>query len=136
MKYHLCTLAVALLLPLAAQAGKEERDFMNGTVEPALKEATAALKKNCGAEVKFDVKDSLKSKDDLFTLKHFAEGIAKESGKYCSDKESKAAIAKLKTIEYARTAETGLQVAGGKAVVTTDGSSNVTWEMLAKALDK
>lgn len=128
---------ILLCLPLAAWAGKAERDFMTAEVEPAVKEATAAFKKSCGCDVKFDVKqDSFQSKDDMFKIKYFASTIKDNAGSYCSDAATKKAMCKIKSIEFSKTAETALKFNAGKVTASTDGTSQPSWEMLTREVDK
>lgn len=133
-------LAAALLVsPLSALAGKEERDFIAASLEPAVKTAAAALKNACNASVKIDVKlDTFKTVDELRQPRYFLEKIEGNAPKYCTDAGSKTAIAKLKTLEISRGAGTDVDVkfAGGKAVAITGASSFPSWEQLAQAVDK
>ncbi|MES2040682.1 hypothetical protein ACO0LD_04225 [Undibacterium sp. Ji83W] len=129
--------AIILLLPLTAFAGKAERDFMSNEVEPAVKAATAGLKTSCGCDVKFDIKaDSFQTTDDMFKIKHFASTIKDNAGAYCADAASKKAICKMKSIEFSKAASTYLKFAAGKVTATTDGTSQPSWEMLTREVDK
>lgn len=129
--------AIILLLPLTAFAGKAERDFMSNEVEPAVKAATAGLKTSCGCDVKFDIKaDSFQTTDDMFKIKYFASTIKDNAGAYCADAASKKAICKMKTIEFSKAASTYLKFAAGKVTATTDGTSQPSWEMLTREVDK
>jgi hypothetical protein len=131
-------LAAALLVsPLSALAGKEERDFIASSLEPAVKTATAALKNACNASVKIDVKlDSFKTVDELRQPRHFLGKIEENAPKYCTDAGSKAAIGKLKTLEISRGTEVEVKFAGGKGTVTTGASSFPSWEQLTREVDK
>ncbi len=127
---------ILLFTPLLAFAGKAERDFIASDVDPAVKTAAATLKKSCGCDVKFDIKiDSFKDKDELFKIKHFATMITENSAPYCSDAASKAAVCKLKTIEFSK-GSTDFKFAGGKGTATTDGTSTPSWDMITRVIDK
>ena len=129
--------AIALLLPLSAFAGKAERDFMSNEVEPAVKAATASFKTSCGCDVKFDIKaDSFQSTDDMFKIKYFASTIKDNAASYCTDAATKKAICKMKSIEFSKATSTYLKFAAGKVTATTDGTSQPSWEMLTKEVDK
>ncbi|PXX37851.1 hypothetical protein [Undibacterium pigrum] len=129
--------AILLLLPLTAFAGKAERDFMTNEVDPAIKAATASLKTSCGCDVKFDVKvDSFQTTDDMFKIKYFASTIKDNTASYCSDAATKKAICKMKSIEFSKAASTYLKFAAGKVTATTDGTSQPSWEMLTREVDK
>lgn len=128
---------IALLLPLTAFAGKAERDFMSNEVEPAVKAATSSLKTSCGCDVKFDIKaDSFQSTDDMFKIKYFAATIKDNVASYCADAATKKAMCKMKSIEFSKAATTYLKFAGGKVSATTDGTSQPSWEMLTREVDK
>lgn len=129
--------AILLVLPLTAFAGKAEREMMSNEVEPAVKAATGSLKTSCGCDVKFDIKtDSFQTTDDMFKIKYFASTIKDNAGSYCADAASKKAMCKMKTIEFSKAATTSLKFASGKVVATTDGTSQPSWEMLTKEVDK
>jgi hypothetical protein len=137
MKLNIPAVCLSLLLPLAAHAGKEERDFTTQQLEPGIAAAKEALKKNCTADVKFNINyDTLKTKDDLTKVMLTARSITEDTAKYCSDKGTKAAISKLKTIDYTKSDKTDLSFANGKISVTTDGNSYAGWDAFASAIDK
>jgi hypothetical protein len=120
-----------------AHAGKAERDFYTAEVEPALKTATTTLKQSCGCDVKVNVKqDSFQTVDHLRQVRYSAGTIIDNAPRYCNDAPSKAAVCKLKTLEYARTGTTAFKFAAGKGVITLDESSYPSWDMLAAELDK
>jgi len=129
--------AILLLLPLTAFAGKAERDFMTNEVEPAVKAATASLKTSCGCDVKFDIKaDSFQTTDDMFKIKYFASTIKDNVVSYCTDAATKKAMCKMKNIEFSKAATTALKFSGGKVTASTDGTSQPSWEMLTREVDK
>ncbi len=129
--------ALSLVCATAAHAGKAERDFYAAEVEPALKTATTTLKQSCGCDVKVSVKqDSFQTVDHLRQVRYSAGTIIDNAPRYCNDAPSKAAVCKLKTLEYARTGTTAFKFAAGKGVITLDESSYPSWDMLAAELDK
>lgn len=120
-----------------AHAGKPERDFLAAEVAPALKAAASTLKQSCGCDVKMDVKqDSFQTVDHLRQVRYAAGTIVDNAPRYCSDAPSKAAVCKLKALEFARTGTTAFKFAAGKGVITLDESSYPSWDMLAAELDK
>ena len=120
-----------------AHAGKPERDFLAAEVAPALKAAASTLKQSCGCEVKMDVKqDSFQTVDHLRQVRYAAGTIVDNAPRYCNDAPSKAAVCKLKTLEFARTGTTTFKFAAGKGVITFDESSYPSWDMLTAQLDK
>jgi hypothetical protein len=131
---------IALILafaPLAAFAGKAERDYVTGTAEPAVKEAAATLKKSCGCDVKIDVKtDGYKDVDELRQITYVSKAISQNAPAYCSDAPSKAAVCKLKTLEISRGTTTDFKFSGGKGIATSDSSSSASWDMIVQQLDK
>lgn len=119
------------------QAGKVELDFYKEQVEPALITAATTLKQSCGCSVNMNVrKESFESVPQLRQIRHSAGMIIDNAPRYCNDASSKAAVCKLKTLEYARTGTTAFKFAAGKGVITLDESSYPSWDMLAAELDK
>ena len=128
---------VLLMAPLMAFAGKAERDFITYDAEPAVKAAAATLKGSCGCDVKLAVKfDSFKDKDELMNVRNFANAISEGAKPYCSDAPSKAAICKMKSIEFSNTGEPTFTFKGGKGVATADSSSYPSWDMITEAVEK
>ncbi|MES2947366.1 MAG: hypothetical protein V4858_02385 [Pseudomonadota bacterium] len=136
MKFN--TLAVALILvPLSAFAGKAERDFVSTKVQPAIQEMTDAVKKSCGCAISFDAKiDTFKDTDELGQIRNFANAIKEKAPGYCSDAPSKAAVCKLKTIEFSRAASPTFKFSSGKGIATSDSSSYPSWDMVVREIDK
>jgi hypothetical protein len=134
------TLVIASLSLAAAQfahAGKAERDFLAAEVAPVLQAATSTLQQSCGCAVKMDVKqDSFQTVDYLRQVRYAAGTIIDNAPRYCNDAPSKAAVCKLKTLEFARTGTTAFKFAAGKGTITLDESSYPSWDMLAAELDK
>ena len=138
MKFNSLVLAsLALAAASLAHAGKAERDFYTAEVEPAVRSAAGALKQSCGCDVKMDVQMStFQTVDHLRQVRYSAGTIIDNAPRYCNDAPSKAAVCKLKTLEYARTGTTAFKFAAGKGVITLDESSYPSWDMLAAELDK
>jgi hypothetical protein len=132
------TLALSgLLFAAVAHGGKEERDYRKSEAEPAVAKAEAAYKTACGGALKIDVKwDTFTTKDQLMVLRHGVDHIASSAPGYCKDADTKKIMSKLKTIVYQMGKSTNLNYAGGKADITTDGVSYVTWDMITKQVDK
>jgi hypothetical protein len=132
--------SIALILalsPLAAFAGKAERDYYTSTAEPAVKEAAATLKSACGCDVKFDVKtDGYKDVDELRQITSVSKAITQGAPGYCSDAASKKAICKLKTAEIVRGTTPEFKFSGGRGSIVLDTSSYPSWDMIARELDK
>lgn len=137
-KNHALVIAcLALAAASLAHAGKAERDFYAAEVAPAVSTANGTLRQSCGCDVKMDVKqDSFQTVDHLRQVRYAAGTIIDNAPRYCSDAPSKAAVCKLKTLEFARTGTTGFRFAAGKGVITLDESSYPSWDMLAAELDK
>jgi len=132
----MATLSLAAAASLA-HAGKAERDFYAAEVTPAVKTAATTLKQSCGCDVKMDVKlDSFQTVDQLRQVRNAAGNIVDGAPKHCNDAPSKAAVCKLKTLDFARTGTTAFKFAAGKGVITFDDSSYPSWDMLAAELDK
>ena len=131
-------IALALLfVPLAAFAGKEEREFMKSDVMPAVTAAQGAYKKGCGCDLKIAVDETtIKSKDDMYKIKYIAESVTEGAPKHCTDAESKKAICKMKSLKLAKASESKFTFAGSAGTATTDGQSQTTFEMMSSELDK
>jgi hypothetical protein len=128
---------VLLFVPLAAFAGKEEREYMKSDVTPAITAAQGAFKSGCGCDLKMVLDEaSVKSKDDMYQIKHMAESVAEGAPKHCTDAESKKAICKMKTLKMAKAKESTFSFAGAAGTATTDGQSYTSWDMIARELDK
>lgn len=137
MKLTIPAFCLSLLIPMAAHAGKAERDAIAENVEPAMAAAKDALKKNCSADVKFVPNyDSFKTVDELNRIMLTSRTITEGTAKYCSDKATKAVIGKLKVIEFSKTDKAGVTYANGKAIFTTEGQTFFDWDALAREIDK
>lgn len=127
---------VLIIAPILAFAGKAEREFMNSEVNPALKAAENSFKKNCGCKLSITVSDSLKSRSELELAKYVAETVASGSEKHCTDKPSKDAVCKMKTLEVTKAGETKFSFSGSRGIASTDGQVVPTFEMMTDQLDK
>lgn len=131
------TVAMVLLLtPVLAFAGKEERDFTTNEAQPAVQEATATLKSSCGCDVKFDVKlDTFTNINELWLIKRFANSVKDGAESYCGDTASKAAMCKLKTIEFSKGSDVSFVFKDGKGIAIADSSSYPSWDMITRSVD-
>lgn len=126
-----------LFVPIAAFAGKEEREFMKNDVAPAVTAAQGAYKKGCGCDLKVTIDEAtIKSKDDMYQVKHIAESVTDGAPKHCTDAESKKAICKMKSLKLAKAAEAKFTFSGSAGIATTDGQSSTTFDMMSAELDK
>ncbi len=130
----LLTCILLLLTTSVALAGKAEREYVKTDVTPAVKAAETAYKSACGCALKIVV--NVKTMNELYQAKYTAESISSGAAGYCSDAESKKAVCQLKTLEIAKTKETGFTFKSGKGVAGTDGKTYVNWEQIAHELDK
>jgi hypothetical protein len=128
---------VLMLSPLVAIAGQAERDFISTQVDPAVKDAASTLKKSCGCDVKFNIKfDTFKDTSELMKIKYFANTIKENAGPYCKDAASKAAVCKLKTVEFSKSNNADFKFSGGKGIATSDSSAHPSWDMIVREVDK
>ena len=129
--------AIVMVIPLAAVAGKKERDEMAKQVVPAVKDAEAKYKSSCGCTVTITVDETtVKSKDDLFGVKYIAEHIAEGVVKYCSDDASKKAMCQLKSLTLTKAKPAGFTFKDGKGVASTDGNASCSFGQYTQVLDK
>ena len=142
MKYDLVAAGLAgligtLTVSSTAFAGKEERDYMKNEVMPAVKDAEAKFKSSCGCALSITVDETtVKSKDDMYSVKHIAGYVADGVGSYCTDAASKKAVCQMKSLLLAKAKEATFTFKGGKGTATTDGQSSCSWEMMTRELDK
>jgi hypothetical protein len=129
---------IALFVPVLAFAGKEERDYRKAEVDPALAKAGKVLEAKCGCAVKLDVNwDQFKTRDQLYTLMHFAENISSGAPDYCGDDaESKKAFCKMKTLSIVLDKEVKFTFSGNRGIASTDGNMNPTFKMITDVLDQ
>ena len=129
--------AIAMAIPVAAFAGKQERDLMTKQVAPAVQDAEAKFKSSCGCTLTISVDEStLKSMDELRAAKHMAEYISKGIVKYCTDDGSKKAMCQLKSLTFTKGTPVGFTFKDGKGVATTDGQMSCGFEQITRVLDK
>lgn len=135
MKYFLIAAAI-MLVSLTAYAGKEEREVMKTEVVPAVKKAEAEFKKACGCGLKINVKENLKSIDEMRQARNISNAIVEGAPKHCTDDDSKKAMCAMKSVDITKGQETNFKFSGGKGTATTDGQSYVSWDMIAREVDK
>lgn len=134
MKY---LILVLVLFPVMVFGGKEEREYKNKELVPAIKAAEAVYKQSCGCALKVDIDDkTLKSKEEMGLAKHVAESVAEGAPKYCTDDASKSAVCKMKTLEIKKTTTTEFKFEGSRGVASVDGTSYPSWDMMTPQLDK
>jgi len=129
-----------LMLAGVAWAGEKERAAKRED-EKLLKEAADAFKGSCGCPLKIDVKwDAIKTEDQLYQLKYFANSIKDSVDGYCKTGDGAAdnrkAICAMKSVEVTNGKESSATFAGGKAVATLTDSSYVTFDMIKNQVDK
>jgi len=130
-------LFMIVLFPLAAFAGKTEREYMKNEVKPAVEAAEKEFKAKCGCALKIKINEStFKSTDDMYQAKHTANGVKDGCGGHCTDDDSKKAVCKMKNLEIAKGKETKFEFNGSKGTAWTDGSSYTSFEMMTAQLDK
>ncbi|HEY0190284.1 MAG TPA: hypothetical protein VGC42_04130 [Kofleriaceae bacterium] len=129
--------ASMMLLSVTAFAGKAEREFMKSDVNPAVKAANEKVKAACGCAMNIIVDEaSLSKQDEMYPIKHMAQSIAEEAPKYCTDEASKKAVCKIKTLVLAKTATAEFKFNNGKGIMSTDGQSQCSWDMVTREVDK
>lgn len=133
----LASLLATSAISLTAFAGKEDRDYKEKELMPAVKNAEAKFKAACGCALAIAVDEStVKTKDDYSRVKYIAGYVADGVGGYCTDAASKKAMCQMKTLVLAKAAEATFTFKGGKGIATTDGQSITTFEMMTRELDK
>ena len=137
MKRVLVASGFLMLLSVSAFAGKEERDYATGTMNPAVAKAEATYKSSCGCPLKITIDDkTIKSKDDMSSARYIAESVTEGAPGYCTDAASKKAVCQMKTLVIGKAKEATFSFKGGTGTATTDGQGNTTWEMMTRELDK
>lgn len=126
-----------LVTALPAYAGKAERDYMEKSVMPTIKEATTKWKTSCGCDLSIKIDDkTIVKEDDMHQIRYIAENVGEGAAAYCTDAASKKAVCAMKTLTLGKAKEATFSFSGGKGVATTDGQSNCSWEMMTRELDK
>lgn len=137
MTVGLASLLAASAISLTAFAGKEDREFKEKELMPAVKDAESKFKAACGCSLAISIDEStVKNKDDYHHVKYIAGSVADGVAGYCTDAASKKALCQMKTLVLGKAAEATFTFKGGKGVATTDGQSNTTFEMMTRELDK
>jgi hypothetical protein len=128
---------VLFFVPLAAFAGKAERDFMKSEVTPAVTEAQAAFKTACGCDLKISIDEAtIKSVDEMRLAKYIAQSVTTGAPEYCTDAPAKKAVCKMKSLKLAKAKETKFTFAGTAGTATTDGQAVANFAMMTDELDK
>ena len=131
------TIALAVLtMSLTAFAGKMERDLVTKEVAPAIAETEAKFQSQCGCPVKITLdQGTLKSMDELRSVKHMAKNFTEGIDKYCTDAPSKKAVCQLRTLTFTK-GVAGFTFKAGAGVAMTDGQTSTLWEQVTRVLDK
>ncbi len=136
MKKTVLFAGLMMMVSLSAFAGKAEREYKKGTLDPAVKAAETAYKESCGCALKITVAASLKSEDDMRQAKYISESITEGAKAYCTDAESKKAVCQMKTLDISKGDDTSYSFKSGKGSAVTDGQSYPSWDMMTRELDK
>ena len=137
MKKVLIVVSLSALSLTAFALTKEEREFLKTSVTPALAEANAKFHGACGCPTPITIDEgTITSMDDVHNFKYMADDVAENAPKYCTDAASKKAMCQLKSLTFARSKDAVFKIAAGKGLLTTDGQSHATWDMMARELDK
>jgi hypothetical protein len=130
-------IAIAMVIPLAAFAGKKERDIMEKQVMPAVKDAEAKYKSSCGCTLTITVdEENLKSTDEIHGAAHVASNLAEGIVKYCSDAPSKKAMCQMRSLTISASKNPGFTFKDGKGLATTDGNAACSFGQYTQVLDK
>lgn len=130
-------IAIAMVIPLAALAGKKERDVMEKQVMPAVQDAQAKYKSSCGCTLAITVDEAaLKTIDEVHGAAHVASNLAEGIVKYCTDAASKKAMCQLKSLTISSSKQPGFVFKDGKGVATTDGNAACSFGQYTQVLDK
>lgn len=124
MKHTVSIFVFASLVSSVAVADRFQDDN-EATIDASVKAANAAMKKDCGCEVKFTVNwaSLQKSSKNLSLVNVIIQDFGKVAA-YCAETpKSKPAICKLKTFTVSKADETSLKFSGSAMTVTTDGNS-------------
>jgi hypothetical protein len=137
MMVGLASLLAASAISLTASAGKEDRDYKEKELMPAVKETEAKFKSACGCGLAIAIDEAtVKTKDAYTAVKYMVSAVAEGVAGYCTDAASKKAMCQMKTLVLAKAAEATFTFKGGKGIATTDGQSHVSFEMITQELDK
>jgi hypothetical protein len=126
-----------LLISTTVHAGKEEREYLKNSLEPAVKKTEDAYKSACGCNLKVTVADSTtKTADDMLHAVQILNSVREGVGSYCSDAGSKKAICKMTSLEVAKASPPTFTFKGSKGTATHDGNAYTSWDMITHELDK
>lgn len=127
--------ALMIIVPAIAFAGKAEREFKTTKIDPAVKEAQASFKKcGCAINITF-APEILSSEANMRQVLFMVEDVTQGSAKYCTDAASKAAVCKMKSLEIKHGATSGFEFKNGHGVATTDGQMNPSFDAMTAKLD-
>ena len=136
MSFGLAFAAVLGLVGTSAIAGKAEREWMKTKVKPAMVKSVKEYKTACGCNLKIIPDPKLKTQDELNQIRNVSNSISREVGKYCTDKESKQAVCKMKTLKVSKAEETEFKFSGSTGSAFTDGHSYVSFDMITDVIDE
>lgn len=136
----LCAITVSFVVSSlavtgGALAGKKEREYMKKYVKPAIAAAKKAYKTNCGCDLTFSLDPALKTEGELAVIRGSANSIAEGIPKYCTDKDSKSAACKMKTLRIAKSEPTGFVFKGTVGTANSDGNIYIAWDQMAEKID-
>jgi hypothetical protein len=128
---------LVVLTSVSAFAGKPEREHKTTITEPKIKETVAAVKSSCGCSMGINVDwDSFKDVSKMAAIDYNGlEMLNEESKKFCTDKESKAVVCKIKTVHIAF-GPVKHEFKNGTLNYFVDGQSSVAWSQIFAELDK
>lgn len=128
---------LVLVVSVFAFAGKLERD-KKAELEPRVKAATEAFKKNCGCGVAITVKwDNYKKADDMGQIGWAMDSIKDGSESYCKDAGGKKAMCNMKSIEYSfGSTDEQPKFAAGLVSAQSNAQGYVTWDQITKVVDQ
>ncbi len=132
---------VGVMAPsITAFAGKAERDFMDKTLAPKVKEAEDKFRSSCGCPLTIAIDGSTTaSTGDLREATHIADSIVDGAPKYCTDAASKKAMCQLRSLvigKAVKPAKAEFTFKDGKGMLTHDGTMYAGWEQITQKLDK
>ena len=131
-------IALTLVVSSAALAGKAEREYMKEIVAPAMKAASKAYKTSCGCSLTIVADPAFASKDEMGVIRSTANSVEKGVKKHCSDKPSRAAACKMKTLKIWKAKKKGdatFSFSGSTGTALSDGSQFIDWEQMMEKVD-
>ena len=140
IKIAIVALSSILISQLSFAQGKAFRTYWSESVEPEVKKAVASLKSNCGCTVKIDYdKSSIKSEDNLrAAIANPISKIPDETKDYCTDKASKDAMCKMKSLVFKIGKENKIEFnsKNGEISYISDGTGSPSFSSITAELDK